>query len=76
VVKSPIQLAKAIKNDVETKGMEACHLRDATALVISLVIHLSKCNFFGWLKNELKTRTLSECESADVLESFRAYSIS
>lgn len=32
-MKSPVQLAKAIKNDTETKGMEACHLRDAAALV-------------------------------------------
>ena len=34
VVKSPVQKAKAIKNETELEGFRQCHLRDAAALVL------------------------------------------
>ena len=62
---SPIDSAKAIKNEVEVKGFRQCHIRDAAAL----------CNFFGWLEDELlnkKNTTITECQAADKLYTFRA----
>ena len=62
--KSPVMLAKAIKNEVELEGFRQCHIRDAAAL----------CKYFSWLEKELvekKNTTLTEAEVADKLESFR-----
>ena len=44
---SPIDTAKAVKNEVEVEGFRQCHIRDAAAL----------CNFFGWLEDELAQQT-------------------
>ncbi|KAJ3352842.1 hypothetical protein HDU91_005965 [Kappamyces sp. JEL0680] len=63
--KSPIQMAKAIKNAVELQGFRDCHERDAAAL----------CRYFAWLESELvdkKNTTLTEAAAADKLEAFRA----
>lgn len=62
---SPIDSAKAVKNEVEVEGFRRCHIRDAAAL----------CNFFGWLENELlneQNTNITECQAADKLSAFRA----
>lgn len=65
--RSPVQDAKAVKNDVEQEGMRQCHIRDGTALV----------EYFAWLENELKEgKKLDEVDGADKLEEFRRYAIS
>lgn len=62
--RSPVQYAKAIKNEVEQEGMRQCHIRDGTALV----------EFFAWLENELLNgKKLDEVEAADKLEEIRRY---
>ena len=62
--KSPIQDAKAAKNQVEQEGMRQCHIRDGTALV----------EYFAWLENELLLgKQLDEVEAADKLDEFRRY---
>ena len=35
-LRSPVTVAKAIKNETELQGFRNCHLRDAAALVLSL----------------------------------------
>jgi Xaa-Pro aminopeptidase len=60
--RSPVQDAKAIKNEVEQEGMRQCHIRDGTALV----------EYFAWLENELNNGAeLDEVQAADKLEEFR-----
>ncbi|KAI9791968.1 MAG: hypothetical protein M1816_003237 [Peltula sp. TS41687] len=63
-VRSPICDAKAIKNDVEIKGMKECHIRDGAALI----------EFFAWLEEELLTKRakIDEVQAADKLESIRS----
>ena len=62
--RSPIQNAKAVKNEVEQEGMRQCHIRDGTALV----------EYFAWLENELLNgKKLDEVEAADKLEEIRRY---
>jgi Xaa-Pro aminopeptidase len=64
--RSPVQDAKAVKNDVEKEGMRQCHLRDGTALI----------EYFAWLENELKSgKKLDEVEAADKLEQIRRCSL-
>lgn len=59
---TPIQVMKALKNDVEAQGMRDCHVRDGVALV----------QYFAWLENEvLNKRTVTEISGADKLEEFR-----
>lgn len=61
---SPIQSAKAIKNEVELAGFRACHIRDGAAL----------CNYFGWLEHELcavGNAGIDEVCGAEKLEQFR-----
>ena len=55
---------KAVKNDVELKGMRACHNRDGAALI----------EYFAWLEEELtvKKTTLNEVQAADKLEEIRS----
>lgn len=62
--RSPISDAKAIKNEVELKGMRDCHVRDGAALT----------EYFAWLENELinKKSTLDEVDAADRLEKIRS----
>ncbi|KAL9090439.1 MAG: hypothetical protein Q9159_001969 [Coniocarpon cinnabarinum] len=63
-IRSPIGDAKAIKNEVELKGMANCHVRDGAALI----------QFFAWLENQLvnEKAQLDEVDAADKLEHFRA----
>lgn len=59
---TPIQVMKAIKNEVEAQGMRDSHVRDGVALV----------QYFAWLENEvLNKRTVTEISGADKLEEFR-----
>jgi Xaa-Pro aminopeptidase len=60
---TPINVMKAIKNDVEVEGMKNCHVRDGVALV----------KYFAWLENEvLNKRTVTEISGADKLEEIRS----
>ncbi|KAJ3057386.1 hypothetical protein HK097_007565 [Rhizophlyctis rosea] len=63
--RSPVQAAKAIKNDVELEGFRQSHIRDAAALI----------SYFAWLEDELvnkKNTKISEVDGADVLEKLRS----
>src|SRR5262245_47708005 len=60
--RSPVQDAKAVKNEVEQEGMRQCHIRDGTALI----------EYFAWLENELaQGKELDEVQAADELEKIR-----
>ncbi|OCK81774.1 Creatinase/aminopeptidase [Lepidopterella palustris CBS 459.81] len=63
-VRSPIGDSKAIKNEVELKGMRACHIRDGAALI----------EYFAWLEDQLinKGAKLDEVDGADKLEAIRS----
>ena len=63
-VRSPIAVAKAVKNDVELEGMRACHIRDGAALT----------EYFAWLEDQLlnKDAKLDEVDAADKLEQIRS----
>jgi Xaa-Pro aminopeptidase len=63
-IRSPIEDAKAVKNETELEGMRQCHLRDGAALI----------EYFAWLEHELieKKTKLDEVEAADKLESIRS----
>lgn len=58
---SPIALMKAVKNETEIKGMEACHIRDAVAL----------CQYFHWLEKEAVAGTQTEISAANYLQKLR-----
>lgn len=60
---TPINVMKAVKNDVETEGMKAAHIRDAVALV----------KYFAWLEDQIvnKRGTVTEISGATQLERFR-----
>lgn len=58
---SPVTVMKAIKNDVEMKGFENSHIRDAAALI----------QYFAWLQKNIPSGQVTEISGADVLESFR-----
>jgi Xaa-Pro aminopeptidase len=53
---------KAIKNDVELGGFEACHVRDAAAL----------CQYLAWLEKNVANGQITEISGADQLEIFRS----
>lgn len=68
---SPIEAAKAVKNQVEIEGFRQCHIRDGAALV----------RYFAWLADRLSKGddaaaaargVLDEVDGADRLEQFRA----
>ncbi|KAF8477396.1 putative Xaa-Pro aminopeptidase P [Kalaharituber pfeilii] len=62
ITRSPIEDAKAIKNETELNGMRACHIRDGAALI----------EYFAWLEDQLaKGIVLDEVDAADQLEEFR-----
>lgn len=63
-VRSPIGDAKAIKNEVELKGMRNCHIRDGAALI----------EYFAWLEDQLVAQSvkIDEVEAADKLEQIRS----
>lgn len=60
---TPVQLMKAVKNDVEAAGMRAAHIRDAVALV----------KYFAWLEDMIvnKKEEVTEISGAKRLEKFR-----
>ncbi len=62
-IRSPIDDAKAVKNDTELEGVRQCHIRDGAALI----------EYFAWLEDHLvnKGGSLNEAKAADKLESFR-----
>lgn len=63
IVRSPVEDAKAIKNEVELEGMRQCHIRDGAALT----------EFFAWLEEQLKAGVvLDEVQAADKLEEIRS----
>lgn len=58
-IKSPIVLAKAIKNEVEKEGMRVAHRKDAVAVI----------KFLTWINKNWQG--LNEISSSDKLEDFR-----
>ncbi|OLL25747.1 putative Xaa-Pro aminopeptidase P [Neolecta irregularis DAH-3] len=61
-IQSPIQMAKAVKNDVELDGMRKCHIRDGASLI----------EYFAWLEDSLKDgSSLDEVDVSDKLEQIR-----
>jgi Xaa-Pro aminopeptidase len=61
----PAQKLKAIKNEVELKGLRECHVRDGAALT----------RYLAWLHNEIAVKgvtDLNEFDAATKLESFRS----
>lgn len=59
---SPIQLMKAVKNNVEIEGMKRAHIKDAVAL----------CEYFAWLEEALsRGEEVTEISAADKLEELR-----
>lgn len=63
-IKSPIALAKSVKNEVELNGMRNCQMRDGAAII----------EYLAWLEDQLikHKATISEAEGADKLEEFRS----
>ncbi|XP_058444565.1 xaa-Pro aminopeptidase ApepP [Malaya genurostris] len=60
---TPINLMKAVKNEVEAAGMRQCHIRDGVAL----------CQYFAWLERCIKERrSVDEISGASQLEKFRS----
>ena len=59
---SPITLLKSMKNEVEIRGFEASHARDAAAL----------CNYLCWLDKNIDKQEVTEVTGADQLERLRA----
>lgn len=60
---TPICLLKAIKNDVEAKGLADCHVRDGVAL----------CKYFAWLEAAVQRgEPVDEISGANKLEEFRS----
>jgi Xaa-Pro aminopeptidase len=59
---SPVEIAKAIKNETEIEGFRQCHIRDAAALA----------NYFCWLEKELQDgKVIDEVDGAERLEQYR-----
>ena len=64
VLMSPIQQLKAVKNEVELKGMRDCHVRDGGALT----------EYFHWLTSEVHKEgvVIDEVDGSDKAEYFRS----
>lgn len=58
---SPIELMKAVKNEVEIRGMRNAHIKDGVAL----------CCYFSWLEEHLSKERITEISGADKLTEFR-----
>ena len=58
---TPVCLMKAIKNPVELKGFEQCHIRDGAAL----------CAYFAWLEKNVSQGNVTEISGAEKLLQFR-----
>jgi Xaa-Pro aminopeptidase len=63
-IRSPVEDAKATKNETEMEGTRACHIRDGAALI----------QYFAWLEDQLinKKTVLDEVQAADKLEELRS----
>ncbi|GAA5942402.1 hypothetical protein JCM1841_004287 [Sporobolomyces salmonicolor] len=61
IVKSPVEAAQAIKNDIELEGFRQAYLRDGAAW----------SRWAGWLEEELRTRKVTEWEAAEKLTWYR-----
>jgi Xaa-Pro aminopeptidase len=59
---SPVIALKAVKNDVERRGMRACHVRDGAAMV----------RFLRWLEETVPLGGVTECSAAARLDALRA----
>jgi Xaa-Pro aminopeptidase len=59
---SPIQLAKAVKNASEIRGMKNCHIRDAVAL----------CEYLYWLEKTVPGGTVDEVSGSNYLDDLRS----
>lgn len=59
---TPVQLMKAIKNEVEVKGMRNAHIKDAAAL----------CCYFSWLEANVENGDITEVSGANKLHEFRS----
>ena len=59
---SPIALLKAIKNEVQIRGIRQAMIRDGVALV----------RFFRWLDNNIDTGNVTEISASKQLRAFRA----
>ncbi|MHB8080441.1 MAG: aminopeptidase P family protein [Candidatus Krumholzibacteriia bacterium] len=59
---SPVTALKAVKNRVQIRGVEACHVRDGVAMV----------KFLKWLEPAVRAGGVTELSAADRLEAFRA----
>ncbi|MBU6474682.1 MAG: M24 family metallopeptidase [Alphaproteobacteria bacterium] len=60
--RSPLQLMKALKNDVEIEGMTACHIRDGAALT----------RFLAAVSEQGAAAKYDEISASDLLQKFRA----
>ncbi|EPS39037.1 hypothetical protein H072_7191 [Dactylellina haptotyla CBS 200.50] len=61
-IRSPVTVAKAVKNETELDGMRNCHIRDGVALI----------EYFAWLEEQLLAgKEMDEVDAADQLEEFR-----
>ncbi|KAH8248915.1 hypothetical protein KR032_004268, partial [Drosophila birchii] len=59
---TPVNLLKAVKNQVEAQGFVNSHIRDGVAL----------CQYFAWLEHQLKLgKEVDEISGAEKLEYFR-----
>ncbi|XP_022096569.1 xaa-Pro aminopeptidase 1-like isoform X2 [Acanthaster planci] len=58
---TPVLTSKAVKNEVEIRGMKNAHIRDAVAL----------CEYFQWLEKEVPKGHLTEISASDQLEQLR-----
>lgn len=58
---NPEILMKAVKNKTEIKNIRQAHIKDGAAVT----------KFIYWLKNAVKTETLTERDAADYLETLR-----
>jgi Xaa-Pro aminopeptidase len=59
---SPVAKTKAVKNEVQVKGLRAAHVRDGVAMV----------RFLHWLEGALKRKRWTESLLADKMDGFRA----
>jgi len=62
LAESPVVSMKAVKNDVQIKGIKAAHVRDGAAMV----------KFIKWLETAVPAGGVSEIDASDKLRSFRA----
>ena len=62
LAESPVVFMKAVKNEVQIKGIKAAHVRDGAAMV----------KFLRWLETAVPAGGVDEIAASDKLRSFRA----